>query len=202
MVGRTFAGMQPAVLSNASAELRARALATLVSAFRDDPVERWLYPTDEEYEQHFPVFVAAFGGLAFRLGSAWQLGDCAAVALWLPPGAEPDGEVITRVLRETVTPGRRADTLAALEQMDAAHPTYPHWYLPWLGVDPAMHGQGLGGKLMTACLAVVDAAGLPAYLETPNPRTVSFYRRHGFEITGTTNVGECPPLTFMLRPTQ
>ncbi|HZC69933.1 MAG TPA: hypothetical protein VE442_04520 [Jatrophihabitans sp.] len=64
--------MQPAVLSNPSAELRAGALATLVSAFRDDPVERWLYPTDEEYEEPFPVFVAGFGGLAFRLGTAWQ----------------------------------------------------------------------------------------------------------------------------------
>jgi hypothetical protein len=37
-------------------------------------------------------------------------------------------------------------------------------------------------------------------LETPNPRTIPFYRRHGFEITGTANAGECPPLAFMLRP--
>lgn len=192
--------MQAAVLSDPSEELRARTLATLVSAFRDDPVERWLYPTDDEYEQHFPGFLAAFGGLAFRLGTAWRLGDCTAVALWLPPDAEPDGEAITQVLLETVAPAKHAETISALEQMDAAHPRYAHWYLPWFGVHAARQGQGLGSKLMTACLASVDAARLPAYLETPNPRTIAFYQRHGFEIVGATNAGECPPITFMLRP--
>jgi GNAT superfamily N-acetyltransferase len=191
--------MKAAVLSNPSAEVRARVLATLVSAFRADPVERWLYPSDDEYEQHFPAFLAAFGGLAFESGTAWRLGNCTAVALWLPPNAEPDGQAITRVLMETVAPAKHADTVSALEQMDAAHPRYPHWYLPWFGVDAAMQGRGLGSRLITACLAVVDASGSPAYLETPNPRTIPFYQRHGFEITGAATLTECPPITYMLR---
>src|SRR4051812_29773382 len=103
-----LAGMEATVLSEPSAEERARVLATLVSAFRTDPVERWLYPGDEEYGQHFPVFVAAFGGLAFRLGTAWRLGDCAAVALWLPPHAQLDGE---RSSRFWWRPWRRRSTL-------------------------------------------------------------------------------------------
>jgi len=194
-----LAGMEATVLSEPSAEERARVLATLVSAFRTDPVERWLYPGDEEYGQHFPVFVAAFGGLAFRLGTAWRLGDCAAVALWLPPHAQLDGEQIIEVLVETVAPSKHADTFSVLDQMDAAHPGYPHWYLPWFAVDPSMQSQGLGGQLMTACLRVVDNARLPAYLETPNPRAIPFYKRHGFEVTGVTDTGMCPPITFMLR---
>jgi hypothetical protein len=39
-----------------------RAIRTLVSAFEDDPVERWLYPDEAQYRRHFPAFVAAFGG--------------------------------------------------------------------------------------------------------------------------------------------
>jgi len=175
------------------------AYRTLVSAFTDDPVERWLYPALPEYLTHFPTFLAAFGGRAFDEQTVWCLGDCSAVALWLPPGAEPDGDAIGAVLEETVSPGKHGDTFAVLDQMDAAHPTYPHWYLPWFGVDSDLHGRGLGGELMQQCLELVDESHLPAYLETPNPRTLTFYRRHGFEETGTAQAGACPPITFMLR---
>ena len=191
--------MEPVLISDPSAQDQARVFATLVSAFRADPVERWLYPDDDEYDKNFVLFLAAFGGPAFRCGTAWCLGDCAAVALWIPPRAQPDGAEITRVLSETVAPAKHADTFSALEQLDAAHPSYPHWYLPWFGVDAMRQSQGLGSRLMAACLAAVDGTGLPAYLETPNPRTIPFYSRHGFEVTGVTNAGSCPPITFMLR---
>jgi ribosomal protein S18 acetylase RimI-like enzyme len=176
------------------------AVATLVSAFANDPVERWLWPDDEAYAAHFPGFVTALGGKAFEAQTAWHLGEFAAVALWIAPGIEPDGDLIVSVISETVSADKHDDTFAALEEMDATHPKYPHWYLPWFGVDGARQGHGLGSQLMTQCLAVVDASHLPAYLETPNPRNISFYERHGFEVTGEVRAGSCPPLAFMLRP--
>jgi ribosomal protein S18 acetylase RimI-like enzyme len=178
---------------------RDRAISTLVSAFFADPVERWLFPESDHYRTSFPRFIGAFGGEAFDRRTAWQLGDFSAVALWLPPGTAPDGEAIVSELRETVAPEQHADTFSVLEQMDKAHPTHSHWYLPWLGVEPARQGEGLGGRLLDECLAIVDADQLPAYLETPNPRTISFYERHGFEVTGVAQAGACPPLTLMLR---
>ena len=177
----------------------ARAYQTLASAFMNDRVERWLYPELTEYLTHFPEFLAAFGGGAFDGQSVWGIGECSAVALWLPPGAEPDGDAIGTVLTETVSADKHGDTFAVLEQMDAAHPTYPHWYLPWCGVDSVLQGRGLGSKLMELCLQIVDRSHLPAYLETPSPRTLPFYRRHGFEETGAAQKRACPPITFMLR---
>ena len=178
----------------------AMAYQTLISAFTDDPVERWLYPERSEYLAYFPRFLAAFGGRAFDEQTVWRLGEFSAVALWLPPGAEPDGDAIGAVLAQTVSIDKHADTFAVLEQMDAAHPTYPHWYLPWFGVDSAVQGEGLGSLLMEHCLVEIrDMDHLPTYLETPNPRTVSFYERHGFEVTGRAQAGGCPPITFMLR---
>jgi len=174
-------------------------IATLVSAFLEDPVERWLFPESHEYLAHFPEFVAAFGGTTFEQQTAWALGDFDAVALWLRPGSQPDADAIVEVLSRTVAADRHDDMFSVLEQMDSAHPTYPHWYLPWLGVDPARQGTGLGGKLLSQCLAVVDADHLPAFLETPNPRTISFYERHGFAVTSTAQAGTCPPVTSMIR---
>jgi ribosomal protein S18 acetylase RimI-like enzyme len=83
--------------------------------------------------------------------------------------------------------------------MDEAHPTFAHWYLPWFGVDPALQGVGLGGELMEQCLRIVDQDHLPVYLETPNPRSLPFYERQGFAVTGRAQAGACPPVTSMLR---
>jgi GNAT superfamily N-acetyltransferase len=132
----------------------------------------------------------------------WRTDDFGAVALWFPPGVEPDGDAIAKVLTETVELDKQDETNRAIDQMQRAHPTFDHWYLPWLGVDPSAQGQGLGARLLRHCLTVVDEAKMPAYLETPNPRTIPFYERHGFEVSGTTDSGQCPPITFMLRRAQ
>jgi GNAT superfamily N-acetyltransferase len=179
---------------------RARAIATLVSAFVADPAERWLYPDAEQYLTHFPVFVQAFGGRAFEQRTAWQFGDFAAIALWLPPGAEADGEATVEVLSRTVSATLHDDLFAVLGQMAESHPTYPHWYLPWFGVDASRQGSGLGGQLLASGLTVVDAAHDPAYLESTNPRNVPFYERYGFEVTGHAQAGSSPTIVLMGRP--
>ena len=176
-----------------------RALDILVLAFSADPVERWMYPESRQYLTYFPAFLAAFGGRAFADETVWALGDFSAVALWLPPGTEADSEAIVAVLTDTVAPAKHDDTFSVLGQMDEAHPRFPHWYLPWFGVDPALQGKGLGGELMQHCLRIVDQDHLPAYLETPNPRSIPFYERHGFEVTGEALAGACPHVAFMLR---
>lgn len=178
---------------------RERAIATIVSAFIADPVERWLWPEPWQYLAHFPEFVAAFANAAFGSESVSTLDGLAAVAIWIAPGAQPDGQRIVTVLRDTVAPERHDDTFAVLEQMDQAHPNGSHWYLPWLAVDPARQHAGLGGRLLDRGLRRVDADHLPAFLETPNPGTVSFYERHGFFVVGISQAGACPPVTSVLR---
>lgn len=181
---------------------QAKAIATLVSAFTDDPVERWLWPETPAYLEHFPKFVAAFAGPAFRDETVWMLGEFSAVAFWLAPGSEPDEAAIVSALSESVSSEKQQDAFAVLEQMDQSHPEYPHWYLPWLGVERGRQGVGLGGGLLKRCLAVVDESQLPTYLETPNPRTVPLYKRHGFQIIDVAQAGDCPPITLMLRAAQ
>jgi GNAT superfamily N-acetyltransferase len=178
---------------------RKRALDTLVLAFAADPVIRWLYPEARDYLMHFPEFLAAFGGNAFAGGTVWRLGEFSAVALWLSPRADLDGDAIVAALTETVAPAKHVDIFSVLSQMDDAHPRFPHWYLAWFGVDGAVQGRGLGGEFMKHCLTIVDEEHLPVYLDSPNPRNISFYERHGFEVTGEARAGACPPVVSMLR---
>ena len=63
---------------------REEVISTLVSAFVDDPVERWLFPDAEQYSRYFPAFVAAFAGESFARRTVWTLGEVSAAAVWLP----------------------------------------------------------------------------------------------------------------------
>jgi hypothetical protein len=98
-------------------------IATLVAAFIEDPVERWLFPEPQGYLAHFPGFVAAFGGDAFARGTVWALDCFVAAAMWIAPGSAPDADAIVTVLEECVAAEQHEDTFAVLAQMDRAHPT-------------------------------------------------------------------------------
>jgi GNAT superfamily N-acetyltransferase len=173
---------------------------TLLSAFMADPVLRWLYDTPDRYFRDFPRFIAALHGPTYQHDMTWRVDDHAGVALWLPPGVEPDTDEILATLDATTPPPKLDEMLQIAEQMGEAHPTYAHWYLAWLGVDMCRQSQGLGALLMKHALRIVDESGLPAYLESPSARNVPFYERHGFEIVGQTRTATAPPVFFMLRP--
>jgi ribosomal protein S18 acetylase RimI-like enzyme len=70
------------------------------------------------------------------------------------------------------------------ESLDPLHPTAPHAYLGTLGVDPALHAQGIGTALLGAWLGEVDEMPVPSYLETDRAENLAFYGRAGFEVVG------------------
>ena len=151
---------------------RARADATLEAAFAADPVMRWFWPDSEVYRASFPRFVEAIAGAAYTRSTAWWAHRGAAVALWLGPGVAPDDDALTMVMVESVDPGLLGDLVAFGELVSAHHPTEPHWYLPFTGVDPFAQGTGLGSTLLAHALSSVrprPAAGLPRGLDAAEP---------------------------------
>lgn len=172
---------------------------TIVLAFAADPVARWAWPTAERYLAAMPDFTRAFGGKAFVHDAAHCTEECTGAALWLPPGVHPDHEALGAVLERSVDAALRPQLDAVFDEMSKYHPAGAHWYLPLIGVDPAHQGKGHGGALLTYALQWCDRDGLPAYLESTNPRNVPLYERHGFAALGAIQVGDSPPLVPMLR---
>ncbi len=68
--------------------------------------------------------------------------------------------------------------------MRAAHVEHPHVYLWFIGVDPDLHGGGVGRALMAELHRHADRCGLPVYLETGTEANVAFYSAHGYERRG------------------
>ena len=175
------------------------AINVVVRAFSADPAARWLYPDPHQYSVKFPNFVRAFGGEAIEQGSAYSIDGCSGVALWLPPDVHSDEEAIAGLIQRTVSNQRQEDIFALLGQMGGYHPSEPHWYLPLIGVDPALQGKGYGSRLMEHALSRCDRDKQLAYLESSNPKNIRLYERHGFELLGTIQVGGSPPIFPMLR---
>jgi len=176
-----------------------RVVGPIVLGFAADPVLRWFFPDPHQYLEAFPQLVRAVAAPAFEHGSAYRDDSFNGGALWLPPGVEPDVASIVELLQRSIDPSRLAQVFALFEAKGKYHPHEPHWYLHMLAVDPALQARGLGSQLLTDGLKRVDADHLPAYLESTNPRNVSLYERHGFEVLAAVEVEGSPAMRPMLR---
>jgi len=186
-------------IKSAGADIQESAISTVVLGFATDPMTRWVWPDPSDYLRIMPQFVRAFGGRAFEHGTAYISEDARAAALWLPPGVEPDEAAMGAVMAQSLRPEITDDIGHMLQGMAKHHPREPHWYLPLIAADPNWTGQGLGASLMKHALRRCDEEGIPAYLESSNPRNISLYERHGFRIIGKIQHGYSPTLTPMLR---
>ncbi|MBE9036109.1 GNAT family N-acetyltransferase [aff. Roholtiella sp. LEGE 12411] len=174
-------------------------IAVIVLAFIADPAGRWLYPNAHEYLTHFPHFVRALAGRAFEHNTAYYIDGYSGTALWLPPGIHPDKDRLIAQLQQSVSDQDQAEVFAVFEQMDHYHPSEPHWYLPLLGVELAQQGNGYGSALLQHTLMQCDRDQKLAYLESTNATNLPLYKRHGFELLGTIQLGTSPAIFPMLR---
>ena len=134
----------------ATPEDRDRCTATFVAAFVNDPLMRWMFPDADQYLAAFPQVIRHYGGTAFDLGTAFRTDDCAGIACWLAPGESVDEEALGGVLEATIEPARLGVIFEFMEQVGASHPTFDHWHLPGIAVDPSHQGAGIPRSSMKA----------------------------------------------------
>lgn len=191
--------MTPPPIKVATSPEETSVIDALVLAFSTDPLARWLWPDPHEYLTHFPHFTRAYEDKAFVHESAYYVDGYLGGALWLPPDVHPDDDAVDALIQNRVTADKQEDLVGLLDRIDHCLPEEPHWYLPFIGVEPVYRGKGLGSALMKHALLRCDRDNAPAFLESSNPRNISLYERHGFETLDTLQVGSSPPISTMLR---
>lgn len=197
-------GVRP--LCRGDVERLANALA---QAFDADPNLIYLLPGGGKRAEVLPLFFEAAIRAGQQYGQVHTTEDVAGGAVWLRPGERLTLWRMVRVglsamplpLKLGWPAVRRSLTLS--EQVDRMHGELApdaHWYLMALGVAPGRQGRGIGSALIQPVLERADSERLPCYLETFNQTNVSFYARHGFEVSGQSQVpGGGPPFWGMRR---
>jgi GNAT superfamily N-acetyltransferase len=175
------ASARPAIWADAAALSR-----SLGAAFQDDPFMGCLFRNAANRPEKLPKLFRLLFKLALPLGGCVVTSGCEAAALWRPPGQWELhwGHYIANALPFMGLFGADIPhALRVMDLIDKKHPHAPHWYLQVLGTDPASQGRGYASLLMRHQLAIVDADGLPAYLETAKAANVPLYSHYGFEVT-------------------
>ena len=162
------------------ADEAAIAVDVIAYAFADDPTWSWAFPDPAMRKRWWQFNIAG----ALRYPWVLRTSDFGAVSVWIPPdGTELSAEDearVTDMLVELVA-SRAPDVAELLRRFEKAHPRFePHYYLSLLGVANGHRGRGLGMALLKENLDRVDAAGMPAYLESSNPMNNWKYEALGF----------------------
>ena len=177
--------------------------ATMARAFRDDPFVSYLIPDQERRIRRLPdMFDLLFAlGRPFGAVDVTERGEAAAI--WRPPNTWhiPFHQYLTNGPKLLGIFGSYAfRALQSMDRLEKRHPHEPHWYLQAIGTDPPCQGKGFGGILLRHRLAVVDAEGLPAYLEASKESNVPLYENFGFAVAGEIRMPGGPTLYPMWRP--
>jgi len=172
------------------------AIAVLSNAFVDDPIFNHFFPDPNDRSRVFALFFNDLIRANLRFGHVYCALDgenIIGAAVWRPPEAgEPSR--IDRIRSQRT--GRRigrisnnaaAEVFAGFAQLEACHPSRPHWYLMFIGVERQCRAMHVGSSLMRPVLSLADRKREPCYLETPFPETRAFYQKQGFEMTRTSH---------------
>jgi GNAT superfamily N-acetyltransferase len=167
------------------------AAKALTNAFFEDPLQQYVFPDEaERKERSIPHFSAVLQyGLLF--GEVFTANNSEGAVVWLRPGettvtpdkAEQGG---LADLPQTIGEAPFTRFISVLDYADQFHKQdmkEAHWYAMVLGVDPSFQGKGYGSALLAPILDDAKTANIPVYLETAQPKNVSFYKHMGFELT-------------------
>lgn len=168
-------------------------------AFVADPFNRWLFPDPSTFQRWFPEFVWRYSGEAFEQETADCTADGRGAALWLEPGIRPDLTGVSDLLESTISRTQREELWRVAERLFEATPAQPYWHLTFIGVDPACQDAGAGTALLEHGLERCDEDERVAYLESSNPRNLSLFVRHGFDLVDVIHTDDGPSVYAMAR---
>ena len=173
-----------------------RLIETLVAAFTDDPLYRWLYPDPAARADSLWYTFGLLLAAGHETGAVHADPTGSAVAVWTPPGVA----LLDRRGEQALVAGlrRRVGSRAALAATGTAmqmgsRQALPSWTLHCVAVHPAVQDRGLGAALLAPVLDGSDAAGVRVYLDSSNARNHTFFRRLGFEAVVEAPTGDGGP---------
>ncbi len=185
-----------------------RAADVLGAAFADYAWTRWTIDTDDHVRRVIALQRLALATYGLPYGEVWVGvvdGRIECVSVWMQSDVEIPASMDAGVADSTVAllGDRQEASRAAEAQLSDWRPRRRHLFLGTIGTTPRMQRRGLARSVIEPVLAVADANGLAAFLETSAESNVVFYGRFGFEVIGHRVIeGGGPDVWAMLREPQ
>ena len=189
----------PAATRTKAKGMLERLVETLVDAFIDDPLYRWLFP-DPTIR---PLALRATMQLTLELARSRAVEchtpDGGAIAVWTRPHVDllDDPEPLVRLLQRWA-PNRVDDALAGMQACAQHRPPDELYELNLLAVSPEQQGRGIASALIRPLLDHCAEEQVKAYLESSNPQNLHFYRRHGFRCVAEVPIPSGGPVMFAM----
>ena len=186
-----------AVINKYTQEDQKAAVDLLLLAFSSDPFQRFLMPDPSIYLKNSAIWFNNAASQSISTQTLFGLEDNSGIAIWFPPNYSVQFEALEETYKD-IPKQSREDIYRYFNEFENSKPK-DVWYLEYLGVDPNNHSQGIGTQLLKKSLNEIDALHDAAYLESSNPRNMSLYERHGFEVVSKFQFGYGPPIHTMYR---
>ena len=165
--------------------------AMLTRAFFDDPKLTHLIPeitAKKELSRYLFEFELQYG---MNYGDVYTTYPAVeGVAVWLPStksevtfwrAFRSGGMRLQKQLGKKIM-DRLMSFSYAVDTLHKKHAPYPHYYLFFIGVDPAYQKKRVAGRLITPMLGWLDMQKLPCYLHTQNEKNIGLYEHYGFQV--------------------
>lgn len=154
----------------------------IADAFHELAPSLWLIADPVARRSIFPGYFAIFVEHALATGLVHTTPSRDAVAIWLPAAVAGSSPPLGYDARLSAATSPWTDRFLVFDEaLDAGHPAGPaHHHLAILAVRPGRQGRGTGTGLLRAQHRVLDATGMPAYLEASDLRNRQLYLRHGY----------------------
>jgi ribosomal protein S18 acetylase RimI-like enzyme len=168
-----------------------QAAAMLTRAFFDDPKLIHLLPditAKKELSRYLFEFELQYG---MNYGDVYTTSPSVeGVAVWLPSSKSEvtfwrafrsGGMRLQNQLGKTVM-DRLMSFSQAIDNLHKKHAPYRHYYLFFIGVDPAYQKKRVASRLITPLIGWLDMQKLPCYLNTQNEKNIGLYEHFGFRV--------------------
>jgi ribosomal protein S18 acetylase RimI-like enzyme len=175
----------------------AKIAAVFLSAFRDDPLMRYLFSSARDIQKamevnfRYVIERSRVNGIIFRTSAAYE-----GAAIWYLTGFPKSTfslniHIAWFMLNQFKVPALRK-LISFYLKVEKAHAriiSRPHYYLELLGIDAQFQGMGFASKLVKPVLAYADRSRRYCYLETQTEKNVALYQHYGFEVVDTIQPG-------------
>ena len=180
-------------------------LSTFLSrAFSDDPMQRWLFPRDDQRIAQIAEVMQR--DITHRIAPATRLltgsdGNSAAFVEHRKKPPSPTKSLRVAPAFLSLIGPRAVRAWQMLRLVETAHRTVgPHLYVMHLAVAEPHRNRGRAAALLDHTMTAAKQRDAGVYLETANPAALPLYARHGLMVRDEIRLPSVPPVWTLWRP--